>query len=105
MLAITIAFAVLAPVTYFAGLYAKPADIFSFTYSELGGLLDITILDAAPLAGDSISQDYGRQGLFTLTQPVGRTRIMLSRTLAIFTAATAISFAYLAVAFISSDIL
>jgi ABC-2 type transport system permease protein len=40
-----------------------------------------TLLTAI-IAGDSISQDFSRQGLFTLSQPLGRVRIMTSRFLA-----------------------
>lgn len=72
------------PVIYGANIIQRPPDINSYTMDALGELVFATVLLAALLAGDAISQDFGRQGFFTLTQPVRRSEIMLARTVAAF---------------------
>ena len=72
------------PVLYGANVIQKPPDINSYTTDALGELVFATVLLVGLLAGDAISQDFGRQGFFTLTQPVRRSEIMLARTLAAF---------------------
>ena len=79
-----IVLALIFPVLYGANVLQKPADVYSYTTDALGELTVATVLLVALLAGDAISQDFGRQGFFTLTQPVRRSEIMLARTLAAF---------------------
>lgn len=76
--------ALVFPILYGANILQRPADVYSYTSSALGELVSFTALLAAMLAGDAISQDFGRQGFFTLTQPVRRSEIMLAKTLAAF---------------------
>jgi ABC-type transport system involved in multi-copper enzyme maturation permease subunit len=83
-LPIYVILALIIPILYGAGVLQKPPDINDYTASALGELVSATVLLTALLAGDSISQDFGRQGFFTLTQPVRRSEIMLARTLAAF---------------------
>jgi len=72
------------PILYGANVLQRPADIYSYTSAALAELVSATTLLVAMLAGDAISQDFGRQGFFTLTQPVRRSEIMLARTFAAF---------------------
>lgn len=84
ILPIYVVFALIFPILYGTNVLQKPLDINDYTSSALGELISITALLVALLAGDSISQDFGRQGFFTLTQPVRRSEIMLARTFAAF---------------------
>ena len=79
-----IALALIFPLLYGTNVLQKPADINSYTTDALGELVFATVLLVGLLAGDAISQDFGRQGFFTLTQPIRRSEIMLARTLAAF---------------------
>ena len=79
-----VALGLIFPVLYGANVLQKPPDINSYTTDALGELVFATVLLVGLLAGDAISQDFGRQGFFTLTQPVRRSEIMLARTLAAF---------------------
>jgi ABC-2 type transport system permease protein len=74
----------LFPILYATNVLQKPADVYSYTQGALGEFVFATVLLVTMLAGDAISQDFGRQGFFTLTQPVRRSEIMLARTLAAF---------------------
>jgi ABC-type transport system involved in multi-copper enzyme maturation permease subunit len=84
ILPIYIFLALIFPLLYGVNVLQKPPDINSYTSAALGELVSATVLLVALLAGDSISQDFGRQGFFTLTQPVRRSEIMFARTLAVF---------------------
>lgn len=105
MLILTITLSLLVPVVSVVYPAGKLPDMYAFASSEFGFIIQLTILITVLLAGDSISQDYGLQGLFTLTQPIGKTRIFLSRTIAIFLATLAIVIAYISIAFVSSKML
>jgi ABC-type transport system involved in multi-copper enzyme maturation permease subunit len=80
---IYILLALIYPILYGANIL-QPPDINSYMSNALGELVSGTVLLIAMLAGDSISQDFGRQGFFTLTQPIRRSEVMLARTLAAF---------------------
>jgi ABC-type transport system involved in multi-copper enzyme maturation permease subunit len=79
-----IVLALIVPILYGVNALSKPPDIYSYTEGALSEFVFATVLLVAMLAGDAISQDFGRQGFFTLTQPVRRSEIMLARTLAAF---------------------
>jgi ABC-2 type transport system permease protein len=57
----------------------------------------LATLGSAVLAGDSISQDFSRQGLFTLSQPIARTALVAARFGAAAIAGTTITLVYFAV--------
>jgi ABC-type transport system involved in multi-copper enzyme maturation permease subunit len=84
ILPLYIALGLIFPVLYGTNILQKPPDIYSYTSSALGEFVFATVLLVALLTGDAISQDFGRQGFFTLTQPVRRSEIMLARALAAF---------------------
>jgi len=69
----------LFPLLLVFGITSKPADVYTFTTNSLGNFSAATALVAALLAGDALSQDFGRQGLYTLTQPIRRAEVMLAR--------------------------
>lgn len=69
----------LFPALSIAGILVKPADVHTYAQQALGSFTFATALAAGLLAGDAISQDFSRQGLFTLTQPVRRSVVMLAR--------------------------
>ena len=85
------------PVLYGANVLQKPADVYSYTQGALGSFVFATVLLVAMLAGDAISQDFGRQGFFTLTQPLRRSEIMFARTLAAFAFSALSIFAWMGV--------
>jgi ABC-type transport system involved in multi-copper enzyme maturation permease subunit len=84
ILPIYIFLALIYPILYGANILHRPSDVNSYTLDALSELVSGTVLLVAMLAGDAISQDFGRQGFFTLTQPVRRSEIMLARTVAAF---------------------
>lgn len=96
-----IVLALIFPILYGTNVLQKPPDIYSYTSSALGELVSATVLLVAMLAGDSISQDFGRQGFFTLTQPVRRSEIMLARTLAAFVFAVFALFVWIGIGLIT----
>ena len=71
--------ALLFPALSIAGMIAKPPDVYTYAQQALGSFTFATALAAGLLAGDAISQDFSRQGLFTLTQPMRRSVVMLAR--------------------------
>lgn len=84
MLPLYILISMATPLLIAKGIVPKPADVYSFTTQTLGGVSDDVLLVAAVLVGDAISQDYSLQGYFTLTQPVSRLQLMLSRYISSF---------------------
>jgi ABC-type transport system involved in multi-copper enzyme maturation permease subunit len=101
ILPIYIVVALIFPILYGANVLQRPADVYSYTSLALGELLSFTALLAALLAGDAISQDFGRQGFFTLTQPVRRSEIMLARTLAAFVFSALAMLAWIGIGLVS----
>ncbi len=69
----------LFPVLIAAGVVSKPADVYAWATLGFGNFSFSVALVAGLLAGDALSQDFSRQGLFTLTQPIRRSVIMLAR--------------------------
>ncbi len=87
----------LVPILVLTNVTPKPAsagELFSFPQ---GFFIFLATVGAAVLAGDSISQDFSRQGLFTLSQPIGRERVAATRYMAAATAGTAITLVFFAV--------
>ena len=81
---------VLFPTLVIAGIVPRSPDIFTYAQS---GFLTFTFsaaLVSGLLAGDALSQDFSRQGLFILSQPVKRSTILLSRYAAAFISAAII---------------
>ena len=72
------------------GTIPKSPDVYA--WFQLGFLYFTTsaALVAGLLGGDALSQDFGRQGLFTLSQPIRRSEIMLARYAATFIASAMI---------------
>jgi ABC-2 type transport system permease protein len=83
-----------SPILVAFNVIPNSPDVYSFTTSNFNGISEATLLAVAILAGDALSQDFGRQGLFTLTQPVRRSTIMLARYLAAFLASAVIIFVF-----------
>ncbi len=67
------------PVLIAAGVVSKPADDYAWATLGFSNFSSNVALVAGLLAGDALSQDFSRQGLFTLTQPIRRSVIMLAR--------------------------
>ncbi len=89
--------ALLFPILYGTNVLSKPLLVNDYTASAFGELVSFTVLLVALLAGDSISQDFGRQGFFTLTQPVRRSEIMLARTFAAFVFSTVVMLVWIGI--------
>ncbi len=67
------------PTLIYAGVISKPADVYAFADMGLSNFSFSVALVAGLLAGDALSQDFSRQGLFTLTQPIRRSVILVAR--------------------------
>ncbi len=67
------------PVLLAAGVVSKPADVYAWATLGFSQFSFSVALVAGLLAGDALSQDFSRQGLFTLTQPIRRSVILLAR--------------------------
>ena len=89
------------PALYVTKVY-QPSDVYSYTSIALTELVSLTVLLVALLAGDAISQDFGRQGFFTLTQPIRRSEIMLARALAAFVFSAVAMMVWIGIGFITS---
>jgi ABC-type transport system involved in multi-copper enzyme maturation permease subunit len=100
-----VALGLIFPVLYGANVIQKPPDVNSYTTDALSELVFATVLLVALLTGDAISQDFGRQGFFTLTQPVRRSEIMLARTLAAFAISAFAMVVWIGVGLVSGYIL
>jgi ABC-2 type transport system permease protein len=83
---------VIGPIVVALKIEPNAPDMYSFTQNNFANFSFAVVLLAAILAGDALSQDFGRQGLFTLTQPVRRATILLSRYVAAFLASGIIIF-------------
>lgn len=87
------------------GNIPKPLNVYSFTSNGLSSFVTASALICALFAGDAISRDFSREGFFTLTQPVNRYRIMLSRFLAAtIVAIITLTFSYLVPYIVSSEV-
>ena len=80
----------LGPTLIATGVIQKAPTVYDFTGTALSNLSSAIVLACAILAGDAVSQDFSRQGLFTLTQPISRARILLARYLAAFIASAGV---------------
>jgi ABC-2 type transport system permease protein len=67
-----------------ANIVPKPVDVYSYTAGAFGNFVFATTLVAGLFGGDAISRDFGREGLFTLTQPISRSEMMITRFLCVF---------------------
>ena len=67
------------PVLVYAGIVPQPADVYAWATQGFANFTFSFAWVAGLLAGDALSQDFSRQGLFTLTQPIRRSVIMLAR--------------------------
>ncbi|MEM3670215.1 MAG: ABC transporter permease [Thermoprotei archaeon] len=90
MLPLYVFISLLTPLLMYTNTIPQPQTVNAFTAQTLGGVTDDVLLVAAVMAGDAISQDYSQQGYFTLTQPVHRLKIMLTRFTSAFLAVSAI---------------
>ena len=75
---------VLSPVLVIVGTIPKPPDIYAWASLGLLYFTSSAALVVGLLGGDALSQDFGRQGLFTLSQPIRRSVILLARYTAVF---------------------
>ena len=81
---------VLTPVLVIIGAIPGSPDVYAwyslgFLYFTFSAALVVGLL-----GGDALSQDFGRQGLFTLSQPIRRSVILLARYTATFIASAII---------------
>jgi ABC-2 type transport system permease protein len=88
----------LTPALMLTNVIGKPASVSDFLGAPIGLFYELATLASALLAGDAISQDFSRHGLFTLSQPFGRARIMVTRYLSALSASAGLALAYFAVA-------
>ncbi len=104
LLPLYLALALAVPALYLTGVIEKPPDVYAFALVSQSNFVNLAVLAAAMLAGDAISQDFSRQGLFTLTQPIGRAQIMLSRALAAFLLAALTMLLWIGIGFAFSEV-
>lgn len=83
----------------------KPANVYTFTEANLGYSTILYILISSIFAGDLISRDFSKEGLFILTQPVSREEIYYAKLLSAITVSSIIVLVYLIGSFISAYLL
>jgi len=83
----------------------KPPNAYLFTEANLGYSEILFILIASMFAGDLVSRDFSKEGLFILTQPFQREKIFGVKLLSSVLASTLVVLAYLAGSFASTFIL
>jgi ABC-type transport system involved in multi-copper enzyme maturation permease subunit len=77
---------VVFPLLEITGIAPRSPDIYTYTQSGFVNYSFLAVLVSGMLAGDALSQDFRRQGLFILSQPIRRSTILLSRFVAAFLA-------------------
>lgn len=87
----------LAPALVLTKVAPNPGSAVALLSFPEGFFIFLATLGAALLAGDSISQDFSRQGLFTLSQPIARARIVAARYGAAAIAGTLITLVFFSV--------
>lgn len=87
----------LAPALVLTKVAPNPGSAAALLSFPEGFFIFLATLGAALLAGDSISQDFSRQGLFTLSQPIARARIVAVRYVAAAIAGTVITVTFFSV--------
>ncbi len=75
---------ILVPLLSLTNVLPRPANIYDYANIAMSNFAFTAMLPASLMAGDAISQDFSRQGYFTLTQPVRRSEIMAARFLSAF---------------------
>ena len=75
----------------------NPGSAYQLLSLPAGFFVFLATIGSAVLAGDTISQDFSRQGLFTLSQPIERWRIVAMRYGAAAIAGTIITLVFFAV--------
>ncbi len=79
LLALYVGVSILETALIMSGILPKPDTMYSFTSGMLIGFDSSIALITGLLGGDALSKDFSREGLFTLTQPIHRVVIMVSR--------------------------
>lgn len=87
----------LAPALVVTNVAPNPGSALALLSLPLGFFVILATLGGALLAGDSISQDFNRQGLFTLSQPIARARFLAARYGAAAIAGTSITLIFFVV--------
>jgi len=87
----------LVPVLVLTGVISNPGSALSLLSFPESFFIFLATVGGAVLAGDSISQDFSRQGLFTLSQPIARATIVAARYGAAAIAGTIITLVFFAV--------
>ncbi len=81
---------------------SKPPSPYLFTEANLGYSEILFILIASMFAGDLVSRDFSKEGLFILTQPFERWKVFAVKLIASALASIAVALAYLAGSFAST---
>ena len=87
----------LVPALVVTNVAPNPGSALALLSLPLGFFVILATLGGALLAGDSISQDFSRQGLFTLSQPIARARFLAARYGAAAIAGTSITLIFFVV--------
>jgi ABC-2 type transport system permease protein len=87
----------LAPLLVVTKLAPNPGSAGALLTPQQDFIVLLATISGAVLAGDSISQDFSRQGLFTLTQPIERARLVAVRYGAAAIAGTTITLIFFAI--------
>ncbi len=78
------------PILVIVGIAPRSPDIYTYTQSGFLTFSFSAALVSGLLAGDALSKDFTRQGIFILSQPVKRSTILLSRYAAALVASSVI---------------
>ncbi|BCU68890.1 ABC transporter permease [Stygiolobus caldivivus] len=77
------------------GIVQKPSSVYLFTEANLAYSEILFIILSSMFAGDLISRDFSREGLYMLTQPISREKIFFAKYLSAITAALIIVSVYM----------
>ena len=84
---------------------AKPPSVYFFTEANLGYAEILYILIASMFAGDLVSRDFQKEGLFLLTQPISRRKLFFAKFLSALTVSIIAVTVYLFGSFITAYLL
>ncbi len=81
MLPLALAISLINTILIELGILQKPTSVYLFTEANLAYSEIFFIVVSSMFAGDLISRDFSKEGLYMLTQPINREKIFLAKYL------------------------
>ncbi|QGR15988.1 ABC transporter permease subunit [Sulfurisphaera ohwakuensis] len=88
-----------------AGIVQKPTSVYLFTEANLAYSEILFIILSSMFAGDLISRDFSKEGLYMLTQPISREKIFLAKYISAVTITLIVVLVYMLGVFGTSIVL